>query len=212
MAAARRLGCVVDDDHTRPSRIAALIQIRRRIGTQCGSRASAFVTARRRLTGPNRDGTKVQYPGVFTRLICLLPMAPTEPLEMKGKCMVPNDTVAAKVVCLVDDDPTVLKSSGRLLASGGFTVRSFSDSRSFLTHAETHSIPLVILDIWMEKMSGLEAQLALARVSPLTRVIVITGRNDPGVKRTAMEAGAIAFFTKPFDDGDFLAAVRSALA
>ena len=47
---------------------------------------------------------------------------------------------------------------------------------------------------------------------PSTRVIVMTGRKDPGAEDTAMDLGAVGFFLKPFDDEEFLAAVHRALA
>jgi len=126
--------------------------------------------------------------------------------------MTPDETTSGKIVCLVDDDAAVLTSIGRLLASDGLGVRSFNDAESFLKQIETLSVPLVILDIWMEKMTGLEVQAKLAKLSPRTRVIVMTGRKDPGAKETAMEFGATAFFIKPFDDEEFLGAVRHALS
>ena len=58
---------------------------------------------------------------------------------------------------------------------------------------------------------GLEVQEHLSGISPETRVIVITGRDDPRAKLTAMKLGVIAFFTKPFDADQFLNAVRGAL-
>ena len=61
-------------------------------------------------------------------------------------------------------------------------------------------------------MSGLEVQEQVSTLSPRTRVIIITGRDDPAAKRTAVDLGASGFFTKPFDDEEFLDAVRSALA
>jgi two-component system response regulator FixJ len=64
----------------------------------------------------------------------------------------------------------------------------------------------------MEQMTGLEVQAKLSRLSPATRVIVITGRKDPAVEQTAMQSGAVAFFGKPFDDEEFLVAVRRALS
>ena len=126
--------------------------------------------------------------------------------------MTSNETTSGKTVCLVDDDAAVLTSIGRLLASDGIAVHSFNDAESFLKQIETLSVPLVILDIWMDKMTGLEVQAKLAKLSPRTRVIVMTGRKDPGAKETAMEFGATAFFVKPFDDEEFLGAVRRALS
>lgn len=126
--------------------------------------------------------------------------------------MTPTETAAAEIVCLVDDDPAVLKSIGRLLASDGFSVCAFNDPKSFLAHVASQSVPLVVLDIWMEQMNGLEVQEQLRALSPSTRVIIITGRVDHAAKHAALDAGAIAFFIKPFDGEEFLAAVRSALS
>ena len=126
--------------------------------------------------------------------------------------MRPNETTATEVVCLVDDDKAVLTSIGRLLASDGLGVRAFNEPKSFLAHVETHSVPVVVLDIWMEQMTGLEVQAKLVKLSPRTRVIIMTGRKDPAAEQTAKQFGATAFFIKPFDDEEFLVAVRGALA
>jgi two-component system response regulator FixJ len=126
--------------------------------------------------------------------------------------MNPNEILARQNVCLVDDDPAVIKSVGRLLASDGFGVQTFDEPRKFLAYAAEHPVPLVILDVWMGEISGLEVQAKLSRVSPLTRVIIITGRKDPAVEKTAAQFGASRFFTKPFDDEEFLQAVRTAFS
>jgi two-component system repressor protein LuxO len=52
----------------------------------------------------------------------------------------------------------------------------------------------------------------LCALSPKTRVIVITARDDLAARATAMAIGPVAFFIKPFDDEKFLAAVHNALA
>ena len=127
-------------------------------------------------------------------------------------CMTSSEKSDTEIVCLVDDDLSVLKSIARLLASDGFSVRAFNKPKEFLTHVQAHTVPLVVLDIWMEEMSGLEVQAQLSALSPQTRVIIITGREDPSAKLTALQSGVIAFFTKPFDDNQFLSAVRRALA
>ena len=123
-----------------------------------------------------------------------------------------NEKSDAEVVCLVDDDPSVLKSIGRLLTSDGFSVRSFSRPEEFLVHAQTHPVPVVVLDILMDEMNGLEVQARLRTVSPQTRVIIITGCDDSGARPKATQLGVIAFFIKPFDSDQFLGAVRGALA
>ncbi len=127
-------------------------------------------------------------------------------------CMTTDEKAAAEIVCLVDDDLAVLKSIGRLLASDGLSVLAFDNPNKFLAHVRGHVVPVVVLDVMMAEMSGLELQAQLTPISPQTRVIIITGREDPKMRSTATRLGAIAFFTKPFDDNQFLAAVRSALA
>jgi FixJ family two-component response regulator len=127
-------------------------------------------------------------------------------------CMTSSEKSDTDIVCLVDDDLSVLKSIARLLASDGFSVRAFNKPKEFLTYVQAHAVPLVVLDIWMEEMSGLELQAQLSGLSPNTRVIIITGRDDPSAKLTTLQSGVIAFFTKPFDGDQFLNAVRGALA
>ena len=127
-------------------------------------------------------------------------------------CMTSSENSDTEIVCLVDDDLSVLKSIERLLASDGFSVCAFNKPKEFLTYVQAHAVPLVVLDIWMEEMSGLEVQAQLSALSPQTRVIIITGREDQTAKLAALQLGVIAFFTKPFDDDQFLNAVRGALA
>jgi two-component system, LuxR family, response regulator FixJ len=126
--------------------------------------------------------------------------------------MTPTEKPATEVVCLVDDDSGVLRSIGRLLASDGLSARAFDKPRDFLAHLQSNEVPLVVLDIWMREMNGLEVQAQISAVSPGTRVIVITGREDPKMKGAVLQGGAIAFFRKPFDDDEFLGAVRRALS
>ena len=115
-----------------------------------------------------------------------------------------------ETVYLLDDDSSVLKSTGRLLDSAGWKVEVFSDPIAFLEHAATHCPQLAVIDILMPDMNGLEVQARLRHVSPSTRVIVLTAKDDPSVRRTAMNAGASAFFIKGVESGKFLAGVRAA--
>lgn len=116
----------------------------------------------------------------------------------------------APVVCVVDDDASVRKSITRLLESSGFKVDAFSEPEAFLGHLTAHAVPVAVLDIWMDKMTGMTLLANLCARSPNTRIIFITGREDHAAKTTVMQAGAFAFFVKPFDNNKFLAAVRNA--
>ena len=117
----------------------------------------------------------------------------------------------ASEVCLVDDDLSVLRSMQYLLASDGLKVRAFNKPEDFLTHAATHRVPVVVTDIWMDKITGLEILARTCAISPRPRVIVITAREDLAARATALQIGPVAFFIKPFNDEKFLAAVHDAL-
>ena len=119
--------------------------------------------------------------------------------------------VEANEVCLVDDDLSVLRSMQYLLASDGLKVRAFNKPEDFLTHAATHRVPVVVTDIWMDKITGLEILARTCAISPRPRVIVITAREDLAARATALQIGPVAFFIKPFNDEKFLAAVHDAL-
>jgi FixJ family two-component response regulator len=119
---------------------------------------------------------------------------------------------ATSLICLLDDDPSVLKALGRLLSSAGLRAEPFSDPEQFLQYAKIHRSAVAVIDIWMPMMNGLEVQSRLHEISPSTRVIIVTGKADPLVRSTAMNAGALAFLTKPFDDEELVTSVRLALA
>lgn len=125
--------------------------------------------------------------------------------------MTPTDSSAAEV-CLVDDDPSVLRSMEYLLASDGIKTRAFFKPENFLEHAASNSVSVVVTDIWMPGVTGLEILARMCAVTPRPRVIVITARDDLAARATAMAVGPVAFFIKPFNDEQFLAAVHDALA
>src|SRR6184192_4930431 len=123
----------------------------------------------------------------------------------------PTEEPSSEIVCLVDDDPLVLRSTGLLLASDGFAVRRFDNGEDFIAYVASHDVPLVVLDIWMEGMTGLEVLARLCAISPQTHVIVITGHEDSAARITAMQIGIVAFLTKPFDGEQFLETVHRAI-
>ena len=126
--------------------------------------------------------------------------------------MTSSEKSDTEIVCLVDDDVSVLKSIERLLKSDGLSVRGFNKPKDFLSHVQTNAVPLVVLDVWMPDMNGLEVQAALRKDSPETRIIFISGRDDPSVRQAALDAGAFGFLSKPFDDEALLQLVRKAAA
>ena len=115
-------------------------------------------------------------------------------------------------IWLLDDDASMLRALGRLLNSAGFTVEKFSDPADFLSRIAEGECRVAVLDVWMPDMNGLEVQACLRRDSPRTRIIFITGRDDPLVRQTALDAGAFAFLAKPFEDEVLLQLIHKAVA
>jgi CheY-like chemotaxis protein len=124
---------------------------------------------------------------------------------------VPFMSAEPEPICILDDDASVRNSTVQLLDSDGLKAQSFEDADDFLAYARSHAVSLAVLDVWMPKTSGLQVQAQLRVVSPNTKMIVVTGRQIPAIRAAALEGGAFAFVTKPFDDEAFLGLVRQAL-
>ena len=113
-------------------------------------------------------------------------------------------------VCLLDDDASILRSTERLLAAEGWKVEVFSDPTAFLRSVEAGSCGVAVLDILMPLMSGLEVQSRLRKISPSTKVIILTSVDDPAVRSRALEGGAVAVLRKPIKDGELLSHIQNA--
>ncbi|HYR35979.1 MAG TPA: response regulator [Burkholderiales bacterium] len=119
--------------------------------------------------------------------------------------------VAQASVAVVDDDPLVLKSLGRLLQSAGFAVSTFSSALDFLRSCVGHLPGCVVMDLSMPGVGGLELQHALTEAADSRPVIFISGHGSVPTSVDAMKAGAIDFLTKPIDEAKLIGAVRIAL-
>jgi FixJ family two-component response regulator len=115
------------------------------------------------------------------------------------------------IVYVVDDDKRVREALDALLRSSNRSVRTFASAAEYLTFVRSHdAISCLILDIDMPEMSGLELQQELGAYDA-PPIIFLTGYGDIPSTVKAMKAGASEFLTKPFDDLDILAAVKTAL-
>lgn len=115
-------------------------------------------------------------------------------------------------ICLLDDDASVLKATSRMLSYSGYRVQSFTDPTTFLVYAFDHQPRVAVLDILMPAMNGLEVQRRLRHVSPSTRVIILSSKDDRIERATAMREGASDFFIKGVENKAFLAGIESALS
>jgi len=106
-------------------------------------------------------------------------------------------------IAIVDDDASVCRAISRLLRSLGMNADTFTSGREFIDYIEMMPSFLpdcVVLDVQMPGMNGLEVQELLVRGDKHLPVIFITAHDEIGVRERALQAGAVAFLRKPFND------------
>ena len=115
------------------------------------------------------------------------------------------------VVLVVDDDPSVRRSTERLLRLAGLKVQTFSSAREFLRGHRPEGPACLILDVRMPGLSGMDLQHELAESGIHIPIIFITAHGDIPMTVRAMKAGAAEFLTKPFRGRSLLDAVHAAI-
>lgn len=118
-----------------------------------------------------------------------------------------------RMVYVVDDDDAVRTSASLLLEGAGYETESFESGTVFLDKVDKDRPGVVLLDINMPGLSGLEVQQAIkSRGLQAFPVIVLTGQGDVGVAVRAMKNGAFEFIEKPYQNEALLDAVSNAFA
>jgi len=117
-----------------------------------------------------------------------------------------------KLVFVVDDDPGTLRGVERLLKARGFDTEVFDSAEAFLDVAAPRSAVCVILDIHLKGMSGIELTHRLASSGRAIPVIIMTAHDTDALRRTALNAGCIAYLCKPFSASSLIDAVSRAAA
>jgi FixJ family two-component response regulator len=115
-------------------------------------------------------------------------------------------------VFVIDDDPQLLASVGRLLRSLGLDAQLFASIADFLKSGPPDGPSCLVLDVRLPGQSGLEFQRELAAANRELPIIFITGHGDIPMTVQAMKGGAIEFLTKPFRDQELLDAIQLGLS
>jgi len=102
-------------------------------------------------------------------------------------------------VLIIEDDKIVATSTQRWLTMEGFDVLLCEDSRKALDLLYEHTIDVILSDVRMPNLSGLELQLKINALDPTLPVILMTGHGDIAMAVNAMEQGAYYFIEKPFE-------------
>src|SRR5438552_11047915 len=95
------------------------------------------------------------------------------------------------VVFVVDDDPSVRRSTERLLRAAGLKVQTFSSAREFLAGYRSEGPACLVLDVRMPGLSGMDLQHELAQSGIGIPIIFITAHGDIPMSVRAMKAGAV---------------------
>ena len=109
-------------------------------------------------------------------------------------------------VLVLDDEEKLRSTLVEFLEEQGYEASCAADSRSGVQIAAIEAPDVILLDIDMPRVSGIDAIPALQSASPNAKIIVITGASSPGLAERTFRRGAFDFFSKPLD---YLALGRS---
>jgi len=113
-------------------------------------------------------------------------------------------------ILVVDDEPKITQLVRDYLESAGFGVVTAGDGREALMRAHTERPDLVILDLGLPQLDGLDVTRTLRRDGDLP-IIMLTARDDETDKLIGLELGADDYVTKPFSPRELVARVRAVL-
>jgi FixJ family two-component response regulator len=115
------------------------------------------------------------------------------------------------LISIVDDDEALRRSLENLIRSAGFHARGYSSAETLLKSTQLAETDCLVLDVRIPGMSGLEVQSELNAGKFRVPIIFITAYESGDQRKRALEAGAVAFLNKPFDEEDLLNAIDAAL-
>ena len=124
------------------------------------------------------------------------------PLELKER---------KELVSVVDDDESVRRTTILLIQSFGFQAAAFESAESLLKAGQLQKTSCLIVDVQMPNMNGLQLQRHLAASGYKIPIIFITAYDSKESRQQAMQAGAVAFLSKPFNDELLLETIRATL-
>ncbi|HXV81496.1 MAG TPA: response regulator transcription factor [Candidatus Binatia bacterium] len=115
------------------------------------------------------------------------------------------------IILVVDDNKSVLDFLLLLLSKHGLPVVGASTGRDCLNIVKSRAVDLIILDVMMPLMDGLQVCQELKEIAPAVPIILLTARDDMTTRAAAMDLGVSEFVAKPVNNHDLLNRVRMQL-
>ena len=113
-------------------------------------------------------------------------------------------------ILVLDDEPIVGKRLRTALEKNGHVVETFEDSRLALRRLDERDFDIIVTDVRMEEVDGIQVLEHVLERSARTKVIVITGYATVEVAREALAKGAFDFIAKPFKPDDLRQVIKKA--
>lgn len=113
-------------------------------------------------------------------------------------------------ILVLDDEPIVLKRLGPALEKAGYAVEVFSRSPEAFNRIQETTFEIVITDLKMEGLDGMQFLTQVKERTPQTEVIVITGFATMDTAKESFQKGVFDFLAKPFKLGEILETVKRA--
>jgi len=119
--------------------------------------------------------------------------------------------VPKHIVSLLDDDESIRRTTTLLIQSFGFQAAAFESAETLLKSSQLQETSCLIVDVQMPGMDGLQLQRHLAALGYKIPIIFITAYDNKESRQQAMQAGAVAFLSKPFNDELLLETIHATL-
>nr|WP_192513016.1 response regulator transcription factor [Paenibacillus sp. 23TSA30-6] len=122
-----------------------------------------------------------------------------------------GDFVVKKSVLVIDDEEKISRLLQLELSHEGYMVEIAQNGREGLDKALTRTWDIIILDVMLPEMNGVEVLREIRKIDRLTPVIMVTARNTTTDKVSGLDEGANDYITKPFEIEELLARMRASM-
>ena len=115
------------------------------------------------------------------------------------------------MISIIDDDASMRNATRRLVKSLGLNANTFASAEEFLDSDGVRDTSCVITDMQMPGLSGAELQGYLLARGVTTPIIFVTAFPEAGLRKRVLDAGAVGFLSKPFEEQQLISCLKTAL-